>query len=369
MSESPTQPGQTLSAMTLLGTRPIVADSSTATGRQASRGIPSRVGRRQFIRILAAGAGATLGVRAVKAIGTRSVPVQETRLLMGSVANLTVLSEDRAAGQAAVGASFERMLELEAVLSRFASDSQLSRLNRVGRVEVAHPALVQVVARAVDYGALTAGAFDISIEPVLQIYRRHAPEVVQGHLPSLMPLVDYRNIAVKGLRIELRRPDMAITLDGIAKGYVIDEGVATLRRHGFEQVLVEVGGDLMAGVRPVGGWRIGIQTPRPDREAWIATAELEHSALATSGDYMNAFTRDYRLHHILDPRSGLSPAELASVSVLAPTAMDADALSTALMVLGSQAGIQLIERLPGVEALTVGKDLTVRRSRGFPARA
>lgn len=336
----------------------------------------TRLSRRSFIRITAtvgsAAAGAGLWSR-LRRSGDKPEAASETRLLMGTIANLTVLTEDIDAGSRAVAASFNAMQQLESVLSRFQPNSQLSRLNREGYLSLADPALSTVLQRALEYGELTGGAFDVTVEPVLARYRS---ALAQGRSPETLDLalelerVDYRKVGVDGPGIAFGLPRMAVTLDGIAKGFVIDRGANALIEHGFDQVLVEVGGDLMAGSNPDGAWRIGVQAPRASMGSWAGTAGVSGQAMATSGDYLSAFTQDLTLHHILDPRSGLSPAELASVSVVAPSAMDADALSTALMVLGSSEGLQLVDQLPGVEALLVTKDgQLIMSSAGFPFSA
>jgi thiamine biosynthesis lipoprotein len=158
---------------------------------------------------------------------------------------------------------------------------------------------------------------------------------------------------------------MAIILDGIAKGYIIDQGTAVLRELGFDHVMVEIGGDLSAsggvGERP---WQVSIQHPQD--AASTVVAQLHNGAMATSGDYMNTFTTDRALHHILNPASGVSPGELSSVSVIAPNACDADALATAVIVMGRSSGFQLIEALEGVEALAITKNNLTEHTSNFP---
>ena len=163
---------------------------------------------------------------------------------------------------------------------------------------------------------------------------------------------------------------MRITLDGIAKGRVVDGGVAALKSMGFTNILVEAGGDLLAyGAHPDGSyWKIGVVNPRPSAgHPWLTTISVEDRAVATSGDYQQTFTSDYHLNHIIDPRSGVSPAELSSATVIASSVTEADALATTLMVLGVADGLALVERLPGVEALVATKDLNIFKSAGFPA--
>ena len=156
---------------------------------------------------------------------------------------------------------------------------------------------------------------------------------------------------------------MALTLDGIGKGFVVDAGVAELKRHGFPRVLVEAGGDLLAAGRR---WRIGIRHPRPADSALLGRIEAQDVAVATSGDYFQPFKRDRSLHHILDPRTGVSALGLCSATVLAPTAVRADALATLAMTLDPRPARDLLEALPGCEGCLVTKAGDVVRTTGFP---
>ena len=332
----------------------------------------SKITRRQFLRItasagalLASGAGfAGLSHRATAA----PARIQESRIVMGSMANLTLLSDDPVRAQQAIRAAFERMDALENLLSRFRPQSQLSLLNQHGRLEQAAPELREVVQRAITFGYLTQGAFDISIEPVSRLYREG---VKTGRMPTAHEIaearayVDYRQIKISGSSVRLEKAGMALTLDGIGKGYIIDQGVAVLREHGFTNVLVEIGGDLSssgdAGDRP---WRVGIR--QPQEGAQVLIAQVQNMALATSGDYLNTYSPDRVLNHILNPSTGMSPPELASASVSTLDACDADALATALMVMGRERGLALIEHLKDVEALVITKTGEMHHSSSFP---
>ena len=326
------------------------------------------IGRRDFLKIVAAGGlavglGAAFSRRWLEAEPISNV--QETRLLMGTVINLTVMTGDLKKGQAAVRATFAEMERLIKILDHRQQTSALGQLNAQGALREAPVELLEVVGKALEIGKLTEGAFDITVKPVLDAYaagRRITSE--------LRRLVDFRQVSIVDNQVKLGQIGMAITLDGLAKGRVVDGGVAVLRQMGFENILVEAGGDLAAQGNRCDGtpWEIGILSPRKDRQnGTIATIPVESQAVATSGDYMNSFSTDFSLHHILDPNSLISPAEMASATVIAPTAMEADALSTALMVLGKHNGLALIARLSQVDAMLVGKDLKIYRSPGFPS--
>jgi thiamine biosynthesis lipoprotein len=313
--------------------------------------------RRGFLRISAIlGLGVSAGGWLL-AHEAAAVTVSETRLLMGSIANLTVVGADAANARLALTAAFDRMQALEAIFSRFQPDSWLSRLNRTGSVRGTPPEFRTVIDHAVKVSDLSGGAFDITVEPLLALYRAaartgdrpNADAVTAAHA-----LIDYHAIDIRGDQVRLLRPGMALTLDGIAKGYVIDEGIRTLEAYGLTKAMVEVGGDLHArGPEP---WRVGIQSPSAAPNAVTRIIEVHNQALTTSGDYVSTFTDDRSLHHILDPRTGLSPTQLSSVSVTAGSACMADALSTALMVMGIESGSRLLQRVGNVRALFIGKD-------------
>ncbi|MBI4785624.1 MAG: FAD:protein FMN transferase [Chloroflexi bacterium] len=331
------------------------------------------ISRREFLRIVAV---AGVGGLAVKfGLDANAVSkwhrVQDTRVLMGTIVNLVVVSEDAETARGAIDATLTRMGALERVLSRFDPTSALSQLNQTGHVENPHPDLLNVVRLAHEVSALSGGAFDVTVKPVLDLYQRAqadgeslpSPQAIQAALKR----VNYRNLIADDEAITFAEPGMGITLDGLAKGYIVDRGVAELKRLGFARVMVEAGGDLMSSATKDhdAPWKIGVQSPRPSHSGVMASFTLRDHAAATSGDYMQPFTPDFRLHHILDPRTGQSPLELASATITAPTAALADALATTVMVLGSERGMQLLATLSGVEAYLVTKGLHAIQSHGF----
>lgn len=326
------------------------------------------IGRRQFLQIVAM-AGATGGLYHIGLLGGKEGDqvVRFSRSMMGTEINLIVCGPDRESCLQVAQSTLERMGELERIFSRHRADSELSRLNREGVLPVASAHLAEVLGLADDISRRTNGAFDVTVLPLLQLYGRdRLPDSTQ--LNHCLALVDYRKIERQGSTLTLTRPGMAVTLDGIAKGYIVDQGVATLRAAGFDNVYVEAGGDLMvSGTKPAKQpWRIGVRQPRPEidwRMPIISTTTP--LAIATSGDYMQAFSDDLRHHHILDPRTGMSPPELASATVTAPSAALADALATAAMVLGPERSMAAIGTFAGCEALLIGKDLRQYRTNGF----
>ena len=219
----------------------------------------------------------------------------------------------------------------------------------------------------------SSGAFDITILPLLLLHEKirgtnDHPDPQQH--ASARKLVSYEKLQIDETSVRLKEKGMGISLDGIGKGYIVDHGVATLRNLGFNNVYVEAGGDLMVSGRKEDTvpWRIGLRNPRPQQaqqEQKLVTIAVSDKAVATSGDYLQAFTPDFKNHHIIDPRSGFSPPELASCTVTAPNVALADGLATALMVLGKDNAFDLIEPLNGCEAYMVDKNLQHFNTSGF----
>ena len=313
------------------------------------------ISRRRFLQITAAAGALLVGGRLLSRHPLHTS--RETRTLMGTVINLALVTPDREAGQEAVERTFAEMARLILLFDHRRPEAALARLNETGRL--ASPALellelLELLSLAVHYGELTGGAFDVTIKPRLDGNPAH---------------VDYRQLAISPWEIRLDKPGMAVTLDGIAKGRVVDGAVASLAACGFDNVLVEAGGDLFGGGARADGspWRVGVAHPRAGNGALLATFAIGARAMATSGDYQQVFTPDFSQHHIVDPRTGRSPAELASATVLAPSATDADALSTACLVLGKDAGLALLEQLPHVAGLLVTKEMARFATRDFPS--
>jgi thiamine biosynthesis lipoprotein len=326
--------------------------------------------RRNALRILAVGGAAGVAWRLGLLGRPGAGPVTRARLLMGTGVHLTVLHDDVEAAEAAADATLDRMAALESLLSRYRDDSEVSRLNASGRIDDASDALLDVLRLADRVSRMGDGAFDVTVQPVLDLYREAL--AAGSGLPAAERIdhaverVDHRAVRIDGSSVRLARPDMRLTLDGVGKGYVVDRGVDELKRRGFGRVFVEAGGDLVVGGDKGEGrpWRIGIRSPRPGL-ALQARFDARDRAVATSGDYMQPFTEDYSQHHILDPRSGRSAPELASSTVLAGDAATADALATLTMVLGPRKGRELLEDLPGCEGYFVSKELEVTRTSGF----
>jgi FAD:protein FMN transferase len=297
------------------------------------------ISRRRFIGISAAASGLSLLPfgHSAKAQG-HLVTWRGTAL--GAAATLQIHHRDRAAAERLVGRSLQEVQRLERLLSLYRADSALVALNRRGVLEAPPAELVELLGECLTHAELTQGAFDPTVQPLWNLYAEHfsrpdaAPE---GPPPSAMEAaveaVGWQRVLVGRDRIAFTRRGMALTLNGIAQGYITDRVVALLSAAGVEHSLVDMGEGRTIGGHPDGSpWRVGIADP--DQPEKIGTAlPIIDQAVATSAGYGFRFDPAGRFNHLFDPKTGLCANRYRSVTVVLPTATAADALSTAFSVM------------------------------------
>jgi thiamine biosynthesis lipoprotein len=280
-------------------------------------------------------------------------------IAFGTRVSVTTAGLDPGHTRQALEAAMAEIHAVEAAASLYLPQSALVALNRRGSIDFPATRLQALFAAAARWSAITDGAFDVSVQPLWDLY---AGQARHGSLPSrdavaqVLEAVDFRGIHAGAGRIAFARPGMRATLNGIVQGYAADRALAVLKEHGARNALVDAGefaGSGGHGTR--GDWQLGVRDPLADRRL-LGVIGVADAAVATSGDYGFAFSADRRHHHIFDPRLGRSPAELAGVTVVAPDATAADALSTACMVMGVDAALACLSRLAGVHAVLVRKN-------------
>ncbi len=300
--------------------------------------------RRTLIKGLLAGGLWGVAYQAVEAIegefswGKGEHLVSRSRTAMGTLVSVTIIDRSRNLAEEAILQAFETMDSLVATLSRHQKKSPIFTLNTTGYLRNPPQPVVEVLSLASHHWKITGGAFDISVKPLLDLYQNRFS---QGQRPDVKEIkealetVGFEKVAFSSRGIFFKRQGMGITLDGLAKGYIVDAMVDELRKMGVNHGLVNAGGDLRAfgGRGPNRPWRIAVRDPK-QKSGILKRFELFDGACATSGDYEIYFDRERLFYHIVDPQSGLSPKGLSSATVLARSAAQADALSTALMVLG-----------------------------------
>ena len=284
-----------------------------------------------------------------------------TMLIMDTQVDITYYHPSAQVAQTEMTKIFAEMQRLENILSRHITGSDLQRINEAaGAVPVeVNPETLSVLRSALEFAELSDGAFDPTVAPLLQVwgFGEDSPTVpTDEELVQARELVNYRLVEMdldKGT-VFLPVVGMQLDLGGIAKGYIVDQG-QKLARETATANFINAGGDISTGGRKPTGedWRVAVQHPQ-NRDRLLAIITMEEGSVATSGDYQRYFeVEGVRYHHILDPHTGMPADELTSVTVVAADTMTADAISTAIFVLGGEKGIALVERLPAVDAIVV----------------
>ena len=328
------------------------------------------ISRKNFIKIVAAVGGAGAVIKAGYDHSLRRQTISQSRFLMGTLINITLIGGSETGARDAVASSLVQMASLEKVFSRYQNDSQLNQLNRQGYLDFPDRSLVELLELSNWISEITAGGFDVTIGPLVESYQQKYAESklpTENEIQGLLPLINYQKLSIKADKISFEDKGMKISLDGIAKGYIVDSGVNTLSERGYTNLMVEAGGDLTAlGDNNDHPWQLGVQSPRGSLGELTGKFSIRDRSAATSGDYFQSFSNDLSAHHILNPRTGVSSPELASVTVTAPSGAIADGLATGLMVLGAVQSLALVESLPGVEAFLIDKKLSEQHTDGFP---
>lgn len=282
--------------------------------------------------------------------------------IFGTVYHLTYLSDKDL--QLTIETELNRF---DAELSMFNPNSTLSRINGHDTTPFnlnPHPWVLRVVQKSLEYSALTDGAFDVTVAPLVNAWGfgfSQSATVTQPYLDSLLAFVGYKHLSLSDGY--LKKSDARIQLDAsaIAKGYACDVVAEVLEKHGVRDYLVEIGGEMaLKGKNPDGTpWRVGINSPSDDSTSthldWSEKLTLTDRCVATSGNYRRFYIKDgKRFAHTIDPLTGYPVQHsLLSATVVAGDCLTADALATAFMVMGVEKATLLAERLPDVEALFI----------------
>lgn len=301
---------------------------------------------------------------------------QDEQTIMGTEVVARLWHENPEQGRAALAAAMDELRRIDRHFSPYKPDSELSQLNRAAPQASAEQPLkisaelADLLHRSKHYGDLTQGAFDVTFGSVGRLYDyRSGKQPDEATRRALAEAIDYRRIH---LDREVRtvwygHPKLYVDLGGIAKGYGVDRAIGLLRERGIKHASISAGGDTrLIGDHRGRPWRVGIKNPRAPEEVAIVLP-LSDEAISTSGDYERYFVDETgeRIHHILNPRTGGSARGIISATVLGPEAIDTDALSTSVFVLGLEAGLALINRQPEFEAIVIADDGRVHYSEGL----
>ena len=301
---------------------------------------------------------------AADSVTDRSAPekiYQYSSQAMGTIVSVTIWTDNESAASKGAEAVFSQFNRIDSMMSSWVDTSELSMVNRSAGSKPVRigEELYKVIKTAQRISKRTNGAFDITVGAYKGLWKFGTDK--DGTIPSSdqikerLSKVGYKRLSLLPKRHVRLRADTKITLGGIAKGYAIDEAVTSLREMGLVDFIIQAGGDMYAagrrGDRP---WNLGIRNPRGPRTSTIAVAPIKDMTFSTSGDYERfAIIDGVRYHHLLDPKTGMPAVRSQSVTVATKSALDADAWSTALFVMGPKKGMRLVKRTKNLEAVFI----------------
>ncbi|HTQ36173.1 MAG TPA: FAD:protein FMN transferase [Steroidobacteraceae bacterium] len=297
--------------------------------------------------------------------------LEREEAIMGTRCEVQLWTEDRLAGEAAMEAVFADMRRIDAAMSTYKPDSEVSRVNALaakGPVKISAE-LFALLQTAQQYSRLSHGVFDITYASVgyLYDYRAHVhPD--EATIEKALPNIDYRQLQLDpaASTIAFGKPGMRIDLGGIGKGYAVDRGIDILKGRGIAHALVNAGGDTrVIGDRLGKPWIVGIRHP-DHADQVVLRIPLVDAAFSTSGDYERYFDEGgVRYDHIIDPKTGHSPHGVRSVTVIASTATRTDGLTKSVFIMGAKDGIDFINGLDDADAIVIADDGKVSYSKGL----
>jgi FAD:protein FMN transferase len=309
--------------------------------------------------------------RTVTPSGERGAWCARDEAIMGTAIHVELWCDDPRLGEAATAAVMDEMHRVDRAMSPYKANSELSRINREAgkRAVPLSEEMFGLIERALHFSKLTDGAFDISYAAVGQLYdyrlglRPSAEELAQAR-----DLVGYKGLALdaKARSLRFARDGMRIDLGGFAKGHAVDRAALLLQRRGITQAMVSAGGDSrVIGDKRGRPWSVAIRDPRREGQH-VAVLPLEDVSISTSGDYERFFDDGAeRVHHLIDPFTGLSPQHVHSVTVLAPDGLSSEALSKAVFVMGVRRGLALMEGMVDVDAVVIDAQGQLHASAGL----
>ena len=289
---------------------------------------------------------------------------------MGTYVNIIIYADKNSDSQKILDSGFAKIDELSKIASNYDKESSVTKLNNDGFIENAPGELVEIIRLSKDYNKTTMGAFDITIDPVLTLWSgglwNESKEAQQEKILEALNLVGSDKITISGSNIKFEKKGMSVTLGGIAKGYIVDKVIETLKSQGINNALVNAGGDIATlGAKPDGGlWNVSLENPDNTSEKIVEFA-FAGKSIATSGNYYRYFDPKKETAHIIDPRTGYTADKCISATIIAENATIADILATSVFVLGSQDGISLVDSLDNVEAFIIDSERNIFKSKGI----
>jgi len=300
---------------------------------------------------------------------------EETREMMGTYVTIIIYA-DKEDSREIMEAGFDRIQKVVDIASIYDEDSEMSLLNREGSIEYPSDELKDLIGLSIKYYNISGGSFDITIRPVLALWSgglwKESEEVQAAEIREALKLVGSDKVIIEDDRIYFAVEGMAADLGGIAKGYAADKALEAISEYGIEHALVNAGGDVASIGRQADGEKWLVELDDPDgAENSIGGSDalpsfiFEDKAVATSGNYYRYYDPEKKVHHITDPRTGYSAGQCISVTIIADSCTEADVLATSVFVKGPVEGMELVEKMEGIEALIIDSDRNIYQSSGL----
>ena len=289
------------------------------------------------------------------------------KVVMNTIAKITVVAPDEKTAQSSIDAAFKKIYSLENLMNRYDANSQLSQVNKLAAKEPVQidKDLFDILQQSVHYSKITNGAFDITVGPLVDLWKKCAEAnsvPTDPQLEQVKKIIGYDKfiLDVNALSVCFTTEGVSLDLGAIAKGFAADKAVDEMKKCGATGGLVDIGGQIGCfGLTEKGGnWLIGIRNPaKSESDQVVAKLALSDMAVSTSGNYERFYKiGDRQFSHIFNPTTEKNADQLASVTIISSNGSCADALSTAVSVLGAQKGLELIEKIDDTEAILIPAD-------------
>jgi len=311
----------------------------------------------------------------VSCTGEPPMRFEETRDLMGTYVRVVIYADEETAEEA-INAVFARMEEIERIATTWDSEGEAFKLNQTGYSDTPSDELLELINLSLHYSQLTDGSFDITVQPLLDLWS-YEPDAdkqfweldksaQKAEINKALKLVGPDQIIIEDNTIRFKEEGTKITLGGIAKGYAVDEALEVLKDMGIKYALVDAGGDIgTIGSKPDNElWDIALVNP-DDTSEYLVDFKIKDKSVATSGNYERYFDLEKEVHHIINPGTGYSATGSISVTIITKSSTQADALATAVFVMGPEDGMRLVELLDDVEGFIVDADRVIHQSSGL----
>ena len=316
------------------------------------------ISKRRFLQIVGV---TSIGFHSFHALAkNKLIKIKKSGRLLGTDAQITIFCDSKEKGEIVLDKCFNEAKKLESMFSLYKNDSVISQLNENGEIHNYPNQFRELIEIALRFSKISNGAFDITVQPLWKLYEDfytnndNANKVIKdSEIKNALKKVNYKNISIENKNIFFKDENMSITLNGIAQGYITDKLTEILSDFGISKTLVNMGEYRALGSKNNGeGWKIGIVNPD---QTWRISKilPLQNMSVATSGGYGHYFDRNFKTHHIFNPKSGKNDNFYKSVTVKAKTATIADGLSTTLFATNEKFHKQIINNFKNIEVIYI----------------